>query len=52
VVDATLTALDADGEGDEQAVAVQGMRLSRGQLLVVRAFELWAHENDVRRAVG
>lgn len=26
--------------------------LTLGQLLVVRAFELWAHENDVRRVVG
>ena len=33
-------------------VAVHGMRLSLGALLVVRAFELWIHENDVRKAAG
>ena len=37
----------------EQAarVAVHGMRLPLPALLVVRAFELWVHDNDVRRAV-
>ena len=33
-------------------VAVHGLRLSADALLVVRAFELWTHENDIRRAVG
>lgn len=33
-------------------VAVHGMRLPLGALLVVRAFELWTHEDDIRRAVG
>jgi uncharacterized protein (TIGR03083 family) len=33
-------------------VAMHGMRLSLGALLVVRAFELWTHENDIRVAVG
>ena len=33
-------------------VAVHGMRLPLGVLLVVRAFELWVHENDIRRAAG
>jgi uncharacterized protein (TIGR03083 family) len=33
-------------------VRVHGMRLPLGALLVVRAFELWTHENDVRRAAG
>jgi uncharacterized protein (TIGR03083 family) len=33
-------------------VALYGMRLSVSTLLVVRAFELWTHENDIRRAVG
>ena len=33
-------------------VAVHGMRLPLGALLVVRAFELWTHENDIRRAAG
>jgi uncharacterized protein (TIGR03083 family) len=33
-------------------VAVHGMRLPLRALLVVRAFELWVHDNDIRRAVG
>ena len=31
---------------------LHGMRLPLGALLVVRAFELWTHENDIRRAAG
>ena len=33
-------------------VAVHGLRLPVSTLLVVRAFELWTHENDIRQAVG
>ena len=33
-------------------VAVHGLRLPVNALLVVRAFELWTHENDIRQAVG
>jgi uncharacterized protein (TIGR03083 family) len=33
-------------------VAVHGMRLPLRDFLVVRAFELWVHDNDIRRAVG
>ena len=33
-------------------VAVHGMRLPLGALLVVRAFELWIHDNDIRRVAG
>jgi uncharacterized protein (TIGR03083 family) len=33
-------------------VAVHGMRLPLDTLLVVRAFELWVHDNDIRQAVG
>ena len=33
-------------------VAVHGMRLPAGALLVVRAFELWTHDNDIRQAIG
>jgi len=33
-------------------VAMHGMRLPLCALLVVRAFELWTHENDIRRAAG
>lgn len=36
----------------DAVVAVHGMRLPLGALLVVRAFELWTHANDIRRAVG
>ncbi len=37
--------------GDPGAeVAVHGMRLPLRALLVVRAFELWTHDNDIRRA--
>jgi len=33
-------------------IALHGMRLSLATLLIVRAFELWTHENDIRRAAG
>ena len=33
-------------------LALHGMRLPLDDLLVVRAFELWVHDNDIRRAVG
>jgi uncharacterized protein (TIGR03083 family) len=33
-------------------VAVHGMRLPVHALLVVRAFELWTHDNDIRQAAG
>ena len=33
-------------------VAVYGQRLPLHALLVVRAFELWTHESDIRRATG
>jgi uncharacterized protein (TIGR03083 family) len=33
-------------------VAVHGMRLPLGMLLVVRVFELWVHDNDIRQAAG
>jgi len=33
-------------------LAVHGVRLPLTSLLVVRAFELWVHENDIRRAAG
>ena len=33
-------------------VAVHGMRLPLGALLVVRSFELWTHDNDIRKAAG
>jgi uncharacterized protein (TIGR03083 family) len=39
--------------GDPNAeVAVHGMRLPLDLLLVIRAFELWVHENDIRAAAA
>jgi uncharacterized protein (TIGR03083 family) len=51
---AVQTTLDlVRAAGDPQAeVAVYGLRLPLGALLVVRAFELWTHENDIRQATG
>ena len=53
-VDQTLVALaEARLRLDEGAVlSVYGMQLPMDALLVVRAFELWTHENDIRRVVG
>jgi uncharacterized protein (TIGR03083 family) len=36
----------------DREVAVHGLRVSLGTLLIIRAFELWTHENDIRGAVG
>jgi hypothetical protein len=33
-------------------VGLHGIRLPLGALLVARAFELWTHDNDIRRAAG
>ena len=44
--------LDLVRPADARArVAVHGLRLPVDALLVVRAFELWTHENDIRQAV-
>ncbi|HEY7279760.1 MAG TPA: maleylpyruvate isomerase family mycothiol-dependent enzyme [Trebonia sp.] len=40
------------GRDPRAEVAVHGMRLPLDLLLVIRAFELWVHENDIRAAVG
>jgi len=51
--DAVDRTLDRVREADLAAVVrLHGMRLPLGALLVVRAFELWTHENDIRRAAG
>jgi uncharacterized protein (TIGR03083 family) len=50
-VDRTIGFVDANGDLDGD-VAMHGMRLTLGALLVVRAFELWIHENDIRHATG
>jgi uncharacterized protein (TIGR03083 family) len=49
--DRTLDLVHAAGDPGAE-VAVHGMRLPLGMLLVVRAFELWVHDNDIRQAVG
>jgi uncharacterized protein (TIGR03083 family) len=49
--DRTLDLVAAADDADA-TVAVHGMRLSLGMLLVIRAFELWIHENDIRHAAG
>jgi uncharacterized protein (TIGR03083 family) len=38
--------------GCSGGIAVHGMRLPLRDFLVVRAFELWVHDNDIRRAAG
>ena len=47
----TLDLVNASGDPGAE-VAMHGMRLPAGALLVVRAFELWTHDNDIRRAAG
>jgi uncharacterized protein (TIGR03083 family) len=49
--DRTLDLVHAAGDPCAE-VAVHGMRLPLGALLVVRAFELWTHDNDIRKAAG
>jgi uncharacterized protein (TIGR03083 family) len=50
VTDRTLDLVrSADGLA---VVALHGLRLPVRTLLIVRAFELWTHENDIRQAVG
>ena len=49
--DRSLSLVSAFGDHDTE-VAVHGMRLSLNALLIVRAFELWTHDNDIRRVVG
>jgi len=49
--DRTLDLVRAFGDPGAE-LAVHGMRLPRGALLVARAFELWTHDNDIRWATG
>jgi len=49
--DRTLDLVHAAGDPCAE-VAMHGMRLPLGALLVVRAFELWTHDNDIRRVAG
>ena len=39
-------------DGGTDRIEVHGIRLPLDDLLVVRAFELWVHENDIRRCAG
>jgi uncharacterized protein (TIGR03083 family) len=50
-VDRTLAQVTDMSDLDVE-VALHGMHLRLDDLLVVRAFELWTHENDIRRVVG
>jgi uncharacterized protein (TIGR03083 family) len=50
-VDQTLV-LARQADSDGAVLSMHGMRLSLDALLIVRAFELWTHENDVRRVLG
>src|SRR5262249_35687913 len=50
-VDHTLKLVQAAGDLNAE-VAMHGMRLPLCALLIVRAFELWTHENDIRKAAG
>jgi uncharacterized protein (TIGR03083 family) len=43
---------DLAADGRAGRIAVHGVRLPLDDLLVVRAFELWVHDNDIRHAVG
>jgi uncharacterized protein (TIGR03083 family) len=49
--DRTLSLVRAAPDPDA-VLALHGLRLPLRALLVARAFELWTHENDIRRAVG
>jgi uncharacterized protein (TIGR03083 family) len=49
--DATLE-LVATRSDAGHLLSMHGMRLTLDALLVVRAFELWTHENDIRSATG
>jgi uncharacterized protein (TIGR03083 family) len=49
--DRTLELARASSAGADDKIAVHGLRVPLQALLVVRAFELWVHENDIRRAV-
>jgi uncharacterized protein (TIGR03083 family) len=54
-VDDTLSRMDElvrEPAGLDKAVALYGIRMPVGTLVVVRTFELWTHEEDVRRATA
>lgn len=49
---ADRTLADVQGANLDAPAPMHGMQLPLGALLVVRAFELWIHENDIRGVVG
>lgn len=50
--DQTLMLVALLPRDDGVVLSMHGMRLTADALLVVRAFELWTHENDIRTATG
>ena len=51
----TFTALEdiaRSPERGQDAVALYGLRMALDPILIVRTFELWTHEEDIRRATG
>jgi uncharacterized protein (TIGR03083 family) len=53
ITDTTDALSDSSGDDRPAApVSMHGLTLPRGDFLVVRAFEMWTHEEDVRRATG
>jgi uncharacterized protein (TIGR03083 family) len=50
--DETLAQVETSSRTAGDVLSMHGMRLSLDSLLVVRAFELWTHENDIRLGVG
>ena len=49
--DRTLELAAGSGPAADR-ILMHGIRLPLGDLLLVRAFELWVHDNDIRRAAG
>ena len=53
VVDRRLTMLRGDTRGpDDEVVGMMGVRRPYLPVLTLRVFDVWAHEQDIRRAVG
>jgi uncharacterized protein (TIGR03083 family) len=50
----TVAVLPDSNEADRPAppVSMHGLTLPLGDFLVVRAFEMWTHDEDIRRATG
>jgi len=48
----TRSRLGGHAPTSSEVVPFHGIRLPLGVLMVVRTFELWTHEEDIRRAVG